>query len=426
MKSGKLRYMNRLLVSMLLAVFCAWLVPQGRGEHRARPAEAFVDSIGVNTHLGYSDTIYKDYESIIKPRLLELGVRHIRDGTFNDDVARKYLELGSNGVRLLLITDSRKALQQAERVGPVLFALEGMNEPDLRENWIERTRAEQAALYAAVKSNPAIRHLPVLVSSMANVRHHPARLGDLSAHLEFGNMHPYAAGQPPSRHWGWGTTMEQAMGEARKVSGDKPIIVSECGYHNRLEEKGHPGATETAVAKYLPRLFAVHFNRGITRSYAYEFADEKPDPQFQDKEQHFGLVRRDGSVKPAFTALKNLIALLSDPGPAFPPGSLDFALRGQINQVHHTLLQKRDGRFYLVLWQEAVNYDIKTKQDVAVPDAPVTLTFAHPIQQARLFRPNRGTSPLVDYAAPRLLSLAVPDELLVVEITPSREITVHN
>lgn len=412
--------MDRLLVSMFLAVFCAWLVPQGRGERRARPAEAFVDSIGVNTHLGYSDTIYKDYETIIKPRLLELGVRHIRDGTFNDDVARKYLELGSNGVRLLLITDSRKALQQADRVGPVLFALEGMNEPDLRDNWVERTRAEQAALYAAVKSNPATRHLPVLVSSLANVRNHPARLGDLSAHLDFGNMHPYAAGQPPSRHWGWGTTMEQAMGEARKVGGDKPIIVSECGYHNRLEEKGHPGASETAAAKYLPRLFAVYFNRGITRSYAYEFADEKPDPEFRDKEQHFGLVRRDGSVKPAFTALKNLIALLSDPGPAFPPGSLGFTLSGQTNQVHHTLLQKRDGRFYLMLWQEAVSYDPKTKQDIAVPDAPVTLTFVHPIQQARLFRPNRGTNPLADYAAPRPLSLAVPDELLIVELTPGQ------
>ncbi len=47
----------------------------------ARAADAFVDFFGVNTHLGYYDTAYRDYEGIVKPRLLELSVRHIRDGT---------------------------------------------------------------------------------------------------------------------------------------------------------------------------------------------------------------------------------------------------------------------------------------------------------------------------------------------------------
>jgi hypothetical protein len=38
-----------------------------------------VDFIDVNTHLGYSDTNYSDFKGTIKPRLLELGVRHIRN-----------------------------------------------------------------------------------------------------------------------------------------------------------------------------------------------------------------------------------------------------------------------------------------------------------------------------------------------------------
>ena len=88
----------------------------------ARPADAFVDYVGVNTHLGYSDTTYGDYEGILKPRLLELGVRHIRDGTFNSEVLCKY---------------------------------------------------------------------------------------------------------PPSQHWGWGLSMERAIAEAQKVSGNKKILVTE-------------------------------------------------------------------------------------------------------------------------------------------------------------------------------------------------------
>lgn len=55
----------------------------------ARRADDFVDFIGVNTHLGYNDTTYRDSDGIIEPRLLQLGVRHIRDGTFSNDVLRK-------------------------------------------------------------------------------------------------------------------------------------------------------------------------------------------------------------------------------------------------------------------------------------------------------------------------------------------------
>jgi hypothetical protein len=59
----------------------------------ARPADAFVDFVGVNTHVGYSDTTYADYDGILKPRLLELDVRHIRDSTFNSEGLRSYLDL---------------------------------------------------------------------------------------------------------------------------------------------------------------------------------------------------------------------------------------------------------------------------------------------------------------------------------------------
>jgi hypothetical protein len=110
----------------------------------ARPADAFVDFFGVNTHLGYYDTAYRDYEGIVKPRLLELGVRHIRDGTFNDEVLGKYFDLGQHGIRLLFITDPKRAVERARKLRPVLFAIEGANEPDGRKgDWVARIRAEQ-------------------------------------------------------------------------------------------------------------------------------------------------------------------------------------------------------------------------------------------------------------------------------------------
>ena len=209
----------------------------------ARSADAFVDFIGVNTHLGYSDTTYRDYEGIIKPRLLELGVRHIRDGTFNESVLQKYLELGRNGIRVLFITDSRRAVERAKRLRPALFAVEGVNEPDTKPGWVPRIREEQERLYSAIKGDPETKDIPVVVSSLANIRNSPGELGDVTAFLDFGNIHPYAAGQPPSRHWGWGLSMQRALAEARKVSTSKPLLVTECGYHNKVNNPNHPGVS---------------------------------------------------------------------------------------------------------------------------------------------------------------------------------------
>ena len=88
-----LRYSSLLCIGSALAVTLHSFSPAAKAEP-ARSADAFVDFVGVNTHVGYADTTYGDYEGILKPRLLELGVRHIRDGTFDSDVLRKYLDLG--------------------------------------------------------------------------------------------------------------------------------------------------------------------------------------------------------------------------------------------------------------------------------------------------------------------------------------------
>jgi hypothetical protein len=212
--------------------------------------------------------------------------------------------------------------------------------------------------------------------------------------------------------------MERAIAEGRKVSGDKPILVTECGYHNRMEEQGHPGVSEAAEAKYLPRLLFVYFNRGMTKAYKYELLDLKPDPGFTDMERHFGLVRTNGTPKPSFHALKNLLHLLADPGPATQAGSLAFQISGSTNDLHHTLLRKRDGTFWLALFQEAVSYDAKTRRDLDVPAVTVTLKLPWSAPTLRLFRPNVSTDPTERIAGASEVNLAVSDEVLLVEIKP--------
>src|SRR6185503_10740498 len=96
------------------------------------------------------------------------------------------------------------------------------------------------------------------------------------------------------------------------------------------------------------------------RTYLYEFADQGPDTSV--REQNFGLIHYNMSEKPAYTAVKNLIDLVEEPGVTpFTPDGLNFSLSlsgaGDLSKVHHTLLEKSDDRFYLLLWQEVLSYD---------------------------------------------------------------------
>ena len=64
---------------LLLVGFAALTAPVSAQE-RARPADAFVDSIGVTTHFNYDDTPYGNFAAV-EQALTGLGVRHIRDGS---------------------------------------------------------------------------------------------------------------------------------------------------------------------------------------------------------------------------------------------------------------------------------------------------------------------------------------------------------
>ena len=173
------------------------------------------------------------------------------------------------------------------------------------------------------------------------------------------------------------------------------------------------------MGKYVPRLLFEYFNRGVQRTYLYELVDQGADPDKDERDENFGLLRYDGTEKPAYGALENLIGLLEDPGPPFEAGSLDYSLGGEVESVHRTLLQKRDGRFYLVLWQEVPSYNLETGRDLYVEPQRVQLTLDEPIKVANLYQPNRSASRIKTYTAPKRITLDVPDELLVIELVPS-------
>lgn len=403
---------------------------KSRGE-QARSADSFVDSIGVHVHLTYEDTAYGN-SSIINSRLKELGIRHIRDGGHNEE---KYLnqlkELGKAGVKSTLIfqgTPITEVLDVVKKTKGAIAAVEGPNESDLEQfnfsyegqKFPEGTRVYQKELYTAVKGDSATKYLPVILPSMG-WGENAQKLG----YLKWGdlcNMHSYPAnGERPTYDIDW-----YFIPHGRTICGkQKPLMVTETGYHNAVRDESGSGISEQAGGKYLPRLLFENFNRNIKRTYLYELIDEWPDPKKAEKEKHFGLLRNDGTRKPSYQTIKNLIALLKEPGANFRPKRLDYKLSGNMTDVHHTLLQKSDGTFYLIVWQDAKSWNNKDFKDVAIPNRKVTLTLNSLISQAIGYQPMRSVKPIWQSSnrSRRIknLPLNVPDHPLVIKLVAARK-----
>jgi hypothetical protein len=387
----------------------------------AANADSFVNSIGTNVHLRYSNVYRTGYATIIKPKLQALGIKHLRDGgeAYGDPnwmrmIYGKYADLAAaTGARFNLITspfgsrsgwnfsDGRVIDSMFKYAGPnVIDALENLNEWNTsgRASWASELRTWQRTIWA--KRQQAYPNVAVVGPSFTSFSA-ATTVGDLSAYLTHGNMHSYPGGKQPT-NW-----LQLNMTELSRVSGTKPYAATETGYHTALASSTtHPPVTETVMAKYVPRLFLEYFNVGVRRTYSYELIDQGTN--IAVREQKFGLLRNDGSEKPAFTYLKRLLDLVRDPGTPFTRGRLDYKLTGDLTSVHHALLQKRDGRFYLVLWLEVPSTD-------ALQSRSITVTLGR-ARDALVYVPALGTTPQKQVASASSLGLTVADRVTVLEL----------
>ena len=395
----------------------------------ARSAGAFVDSIGVNTHFSYSDTIYDSRFAQVKAKLSELGVRHIREGLMPDrpDQYEFLRDLAGAGVRSTLILgdpnegpenlDELLATLRTELRGTVA-AVEGPNEFDSwgGSDWQPRLVDYQRRLYSAIKGDPALASLPVLGPSIVQRRNQES-LGDISGTLDYGNFHPYPDGFSPEE--GIGDNIERAVGN----SGSKPLVATETGYHTTEGWSGeHNAVSEAAMATYIPRLYLEYFRRGVARTFSYELLDEKPGDD--DRENNFGLLRNDLSEKPAFGALRNLITILDDRGPAFTPGAVAYSLGDEATGVHHLLLQKSDGSYYLALWRAVDVWDPDAQASLQAPSGRVTVNFERQVTSATSFLPSRSATPVaaLPSGSGRPLSVEVGAEATIVKLSFGRKV----
>ena len=167
------------------------------------------------------------------------------------------------------------------------------------------------------------------------------------------------------------------------------------------------------TGRYLPRVFLEQWLRGIKRTYIYELVDVGAGKG----DNGYGLLHADFTPKPAFTAIKNMLGLLADPGPSFKPGGLDLKLSGGNANVQHLLLQKRDGRFYLALWVEAPCFDMNSKQWTPVPATNVTIAVGEALRMTTHRLDDSGNVQTTALGTGTTQTIEVSDIVTIVEIS---------
>lgn len=412
----------------------------------ARPADQFVDSMGINVHMEYANTPYKHYDAI-NAALGTLGMRHFRDEINDTDprFVRELHHIGELGYTLCGLIeggndyprhgtrlDPDAVVSIIQNLLPTIDAVEGPNEPDGGGFVYDHVRYPRGAIHEAedlwsiVKSSPEISFLPVISLSEGNAPDF-VRLAKNTRvpadFVTFGNLHAYQGGLVGDHN-----LTNWYMPFSRDLTGRAGLWITEMGYHNNTRYLGggqQQGVSQRASAIYLPTAFLSEFNHGILRSFSYELIDEFSDPAFQSAEGHFGILNHDGTPKPAYFALQNLIAILQERGSqAFTPGSLAITFSGAPPTLRYTLLQKSGGTYYLAIWNDIRVYQIATQfspgADLYPQNVPITVTFseAHPLG---VYAPNdaTGTHPTRTYTISTTghsITIKLPPQVLLLKL----------
>ncbi|MDQ3571218.1 MAG: hypothetical protein M3396_11500, partial [Actinomycetota bacterium] len=382
--------------------------------------------------MGYTDTRYGDWP-LVRDRLVELGVKHVRDASYRDgtrtsDVVPRYNELAGLGVRGNLLsgdplrrygsgTIDEHLAWVKRNVAGFVESLEGPNEYDYVEtDWAANLRAYQCEWAAKIRGDGVLADKTVIGPSPRVGKGFGSALGDLSDCLDRGNLHPYPGGlSPDATNYG---DLSISLDFARLTSGTKPLWLTETGYHNAVGAPagGHHPTSQKAAGVYVPRMFMENFRRGIERTYSYELLDQWPDPENDEAEKNFGLVANDGSRKPAFVALRNLLTILDDSGSASGKLAYSLACQACSDTLRHVLLRKSTGAYYMVVWPQSSVWNRDTRTDITnnPHNAELKLPSSSKLE---LFDPSRSTTP-TDTTTSTSYTIPLTDHLSILKITP--------
>lgn len=416
--------------------------PTGSTGVAASSANDFLNSLGVCSSPDMS----------LASDIKYLGVRNLRGGSFEggytaaDIIALAQAtntktewgpQTGFSGNSLSPDIAAAKAVANAG----VLLAIEGPNEPDNfpvtyrgqvgggNGTWIPVANL-QRDLYAAVKADPVLKNYPVFnlthggsekdnvgVQFLTIPTGSGTAMPDGTKYADYASMHNYViwvnatapkdnaawASADPINHvppaqislvddygvtWahhynGYNATQLQAL----------PRVTTETGWWASAGGEDNQGKT-------LLNVYLAQFKRGYKYTFLYEIKDRWSE--------QFGLFRADNSPRPAATYIHNLTTILNDnKSVASTPGKLNYSIASEPATVHDLLLQKSNGAFELVVWDE---------RPVGEATDKVTVSLGGTHGSVNIYDVTAGVAPVQTLTNVSSVPLSLTDHPLILEI----------
>jgi len=384
--------------------------------------------VGVNTHFSYTDTAYYLQPATLIGAIQTLHIRHIRDGLATGWIAPNlysiYQQLAQADIGADLVLPNPgaagatpQAMESLLPNYPSVDAIEGPNEYDQSggASWADDLLAYLPSIWQVGQSAGLTVFGPSLTQTDSYTD-----LGSVSPYISDANLHAYWGGRNPETG-GWGPPDSQNnyygslpydFDQLNIDSPGKPVVMTETGYvvNNTPTVNVIP---ESVEAVYEPRLLLHAWNMGIRRSYIYELMDDPSSPA------GFGLLRTDLSPRPAYTALASLMGLLADTPGTFSPQVLNYWLDGASTNMETTLLQKKDGSFWLALWEPSAIFDVNAVTPLDVSSQVVTLSVANGMQIENIWSFDATGNTSVVSPGSASASVSVNAAVTLVEIAPS-------
>jgi hypothetical protein len=394
-----------LLVAAPVAVGAGVLVPwlmRDRGPQRVQPlsSQAVHEGYGVCQHVHFGSRVYQ-HQAAVMERYGQMGIAQMRslyvpDGSGFDDAIAGAREHGVRWNATVATMDSTQAeveqrIAHMARENPdVIGWVEGVNEPNEGDGWVDPCVEIQRWIHDAVRSYSELDHVVILGPSMHDVRlarsdgEHWRQLADagVAEYMDVCSVHSYPGASTPDYK------REERVEWVYDAFGDEyPIKFSEWGYTNTL---GQPASARHGGARSIsPEASAVYDCQAVLdfagngwELLRYEMLDD-PDPDELTTEHNYGLWEVESvsgdpdttwTPKPVVEPLTNLLTALRDPGPPYDttPVTLDIDGSGDIRSC---VTQKRDGSTTVWLWRHGEIWD--PEAEVALDHESESVTVEH-------------------------------------------------
>jgi hypothetical protein len=161
--------------------------------------------------------------------------------------------------------------------------------------------------------------------------------------------------------------------------------------------------TEELHAVNLMNMYLAQFKRGWSHTAVYLLRDRTDEAG----NQTFGFFRPDYTPRKAAVYLHNLTSILADKGKPDRLGRFNYHIPEQPATVHDLLLQKSNGTFALVVWDE---------RSKGSDEITVRLGAAYP--EVRVYDATVGTEPIRTERRVDAVTLKLSDHPIVLLVKP--------